>query len=169
MTRLEAGGIKLNREPCEVQELVGCALASIEQRGADRNIEVNLVDSLPLVPMDLVLMTQVLVNLLDNSLKYSPAGSPVELAAAIENRWLLLQVSDRGAGVPEQELSHVFDKFYRIPVPEGAGGTGLGLAICKGIVEAHGGSILAGNRVGGGLMVTVRLPLDSGEGVLDGA
>lgn len=169
MTRLEAGGIKLNRDPCEVQELVGCALAAIDQRGADRNVEVNLEDDLPLVPMDLVLMTQVLVNLLDNSLKYSPAGSPIEVSAANERGWLVLQVADRGPGLPEQELSRVFDKFYRIPVPEGAGGTGLGLAICKGIVETHGGSIFAENRSDGGLMVTVRLSLDSGEGGIDGA
>jgi two-component system sensor histidine kinase KdpD len=71
----------------------------------------------------------------------------------------VLEVDDRGPGVPVQDLKRVFDKFYRIPVPEGAGGTGLGLSICKGIVEAHGGSIAAENRTGGGLRIVIRLPL----------
>ena len=72
---------------------------------------------------------------------------------------MVLEVSDRGPGVPEQDLKRVFDKFYRIPVPEGAGGTGLGLSICKGIVEAHGGRIKSENRDGGGLRMVLRLPL----------
>ena len=70
-----------------------------------------------------------------------------------------MEIADRGPGVPESDLKRVFEKFYRIPVPEGAGGTGLGLAICKGIVEAHGGNIRAENRAGGGLRVIVTLPL----------
>jgi two-component system sensor histidine kinase KdpD len=109
--------------------------------------------------MDLVLMTQVLVNLLDNSLKYAPPEYPIEIVAATEGAWLTLEVADRGHGVPEHDLKRVFDKFYRIPIPEGAGGTGLGLSICKGIVEAHKGSIGAENRTGGGLRIMVRLPL----------
>ena len=72
----------------------------------------------------------------------------------------MLEVSDHGAGVPEQDLQRIFDKFYRIPVPERAGGTGLGLSICKGIVEAHGGRIRAENRTGGGLRILIRLPLN---------
>jgi two-component system sensor histidine kinase KdpD len=109
--------------------------------------------------MDLVLMIQVLVNLLENSLKYSPPGSPIEIVATTDASWLLLEVADRGPGVPEHDLKRVFDKFYRIPVPEGAGGTGLGLSICKGIVEAHGGRISAENRSGEGLSIVIRLPV----------
>jgi two-component system sensor histidine kinase KdpD len=113
--------------------------------------------------MDLVLMTQVLVNLIDNALKYSPPGSQIEIAARTEAPWLVLEVADRGPGVPEQDQARVFDKFYRIPVPEGAGGTGLGLSICKGMVEAHDGRIRAENRVGGGLKIEIRLPLAKPE------
>jgi two-component system sensor histidine kinase KdpD len=72
---------------------------------------------------------------------------------------LSLEVADRGPGVPEHDLKRVFDKFYRIPIPEGAGGTGLGLSICKGIVEAHGGRINAENRTGGGLRIVIVLPI----------
>ena len=157
MTRIEAGAIRLNVEPRDVQDLVGCSLAAIEQRIGDRRIEVRLADDLPLVSVDLVLMTQVLVNLLDNAHKYAPAESVIEIIASAEENWLTLVVSDHGPGVPEQDLKRVFDKFYRIPVPEGAGGTGLGLSICKGIVEAHGGKIQAENRLGGGLTIIIRL------------
>jgi len=114
---------------------------------------------LPLVRMDLVLMTQVVVNLIDNALKYAPRAGSIELAAEVRDATLTLSVSDRGPGIADKELQRVFDKFYRVPVPEGAGGTGLGLSICKGIVEAHGGSIRAENRDGGGLRMIVELPV----------
>lgn len=159
MTRIEAGAIRLNIEPCDVQDLVGCALAAIEQRIGDRKIDVSLADELPPVDIDLVLMTQVLVNLLDNAHKYASAESSIEVTATTDNGWLSLEVADRGPGVPEHDLKRVFDKFYRIPIPEGAGGTGLGLSICKGIVEAHSGKIFAENRTGGGLRIVIRLPL----------
>jgi two-component system sensor histidine kinase KdpD len=161
MTRIEAGAVKLNSEPCDVQDLVGCALAAIETRLDSSRVSFRMLPIMPLVPMDLVLMTQVLVNLLDNSLKYAPPGSLIEIVASVEAPWLVLEVADLGPGVPEHDLKRVFDKFYRIPVPEGAGGTGLGLSICKGIVEAHGGRITAENRAGGGLRIVIRLPLAS--------
>lgn len=164
MTRIEAGAIRLNSESCDVQDLVGCAMAAIEQRVGDRKVEIRLPDDLPPVPMDLVLMTQVLVNILDNALKYSPWESGIEISAHANGAWLVLEVADRGPGVPENDLKRVFDKFYRIPVPEGAGGTGLGLSICKGIVEAHGGRIRAENRDGGGLKIVIGLPLENSVG-----
>jgi two-component system sensor histidine kinase KdpD len=99
------------------------------------------------------------VNLLDNALKYSSPGAPVKIIARTDPPWLVIEITDRGPGVPDHDLKRIFDKFYRIPVPEGARGTGLGLSICKGIVEAHGGSIRAENRIDGGLRVTVKLPL----------
>lgn len=107
----------------------------------------------------MVLMAQVMVNLLDNALKYTPRDSGIELSAGLADGKLALVISDRGPGIPEYDLKRVFDKFYRVPVPEGAGGTGLGLSICKGIVEAHGGSIRAENREGGGLRMIVALPV----------
>lgn len=158
MTRIEAGVITLHSEPCDVQELVGCALAAVEQRIGNRVVEVRLSDDLTLVQMDLVLMTQVLANLLDNSLKYSPASQPITITALLKMPWLVLEVSDHGPGVADHNLLRIFEKFYRVPIPEGAGGTGLGLSICKGIVEAHGGRIYAENRSGGGLKIIVTLP-----------
>lgn len=158
MTRIEAGAIRLNLELCDVQDLIGCAMAAVDQRIGKRRVDITIPDDLPLISMDLVLMIQVLVNLLDNAHKYSPAESAIEVIAAIDKGWLCLETLDRGPGVPEHDLKRVFDKFYRIPVPEGAGGTGLGLSICKGIIEAHGGRIRAENRTGGGLRVLIQLP-----------
>jgi two-component system sensor histidine kinase KdpD len=160
MTRIEAGAVRLNSELCDVQDLVGCAFAALETRLEKREVSFRMQPVMPLVPMDLVLMTQVLVNLVDNSLKYAPQQSAIEIIATLEEPWLVLEVADSGPGVPEHDLKRVFDKFYRIPVPEGAGGTGLGLSICKGIVEAHGGRIQAENRTGGGLRIMIRLPLE---------
>ena len=159
MTRLEAGAIKLKKELCDVQDLVGCALAALDRRIGERRIDVRLPSDLPLVRMDMVLMTQVLVNLLDNALKYSPPERGIEISAVVDNGRLEIEVADRGTGIPEQDLKRVFDKFYRIPIPEGVRGTGLGLSICKGIVEAHSGTIRAENRAGGGLRVVVTLPV----------
>ncbi len=159
MTRLEAGEMGLRKEPCDVQDLIGCALAVLEPKLAGREVGVKLAEGLPLVSMDMVLMSQVLVNLLDNALKYSPPGSSLEITAHTHGRQLFIEVLDRGPGIPEHDLQRIFDKFYRLPVPEGVSGTGLGLSICKGIVEAHDGKIRAGRRSGGGLRIVIQLPL----------
>lgn len=160
MTRIEAGAIRLKIEPCDIQELVGCALSAMESRLGDRAVVVDLPPGLTLVPLDMVIMNQVLVNLLDNANKYASAQSPIEIRASANDGWLNITVSDRGPGVPEPELARLFDKFYRIAVPERVGGTGLGLSICKGFVEAHGGRIGAGNRDDGGLTIEIKLPLE---------
>jgi two-component system sensor histidine kinase KdpD len=156
MTRLESGALKLKQIPCDVQDLLGCALAVLEPQLGKRKIEVRVPPGLPLIKMDMVLMTQVVVN----ALKYTPRQTNVELAVRLFDYTLTLIVSDRGPGIPENDLKRVFDKFFRVPVPEGAGGMGLGLSICKGIVEAHGGSIHAENREGGGLQMIIALPVE---------
>lgn len=160
MTRLEAGELKMKMELCDVQDLVGCALAALDQRLNRRTVNVELMPSIPLVRMDMVLMTQVLINLLDNALKYSPIESAIEIMAQVDSKYLNVEVLDCGPGIPEQDLQRVFDKFYRIPIPEGTKGTGLGLSICKGIVEAHDGKIWAENRNLGGLRIVLQLPLN---------
>ena len=163
MTRIEAGAMRLKIEPCDIQELVGCALDAKEPRLGDRKILVDLPPGLTLVPLDMVLMNQVLVNLLDNANKYASDKSPIEIRASADEGRLCITVSDHGPGVPEPELARLFDKFYRIAVPERVGGTGLGLSICKGFVEAHGGKISARNRDTGGLTIEIQLPLEVGK------
>ena len=160
MTRLEAGALRVKREPADIQDLVGVALARVGERLSDRLVHTEVPPDLPLVPLDFVLLIQVLVNLLDNALKYSPAGTPVGIEARQVDNEVEISVFDAGPGIPPAELERVFDKFYRVQQPGRASGTGLGLSITKGIVEAHGGRVWARNRAGGGLVVTVALPLN---------
>lgn len=158
MTRLEGGVLRVKEEPCDVQDMIGAALAAVERQVGDRTVHIEVPPDLPLVLMDFVLMTQVLVNLLDNALKYSPSDRPIEVVARAQEAWLEIEVADQGPGIPPPDLQRVFDKFYQVPRPDRTGGTGLGLPISKGIVEAHGGRIRAENRPGGGVAVTVALP-----------
>ncbi len=161
MTRLEGGAMKVNKQPEDVQDVIGAALEPLNERLGSRPVQVHLQPGMPLVPMDFVLMVNVLVNLIDNAIKYSPDGSPLELLAFYDEQNVEIRVEDRGAGIPAQDLEHVFDKFSRVHRSTHGlrSGTGLGLSICKGIVEAHGGSIWAENRPGGGTIIRLMLPL----------
>ena len=160
MTRIEGGAIRVKAEPCDVHDVVAAALRQLGESVRSHAILVTIAPGLPLVPMDDVLMVQVLVNLLDNALKYSPSDAPVEIQAHLAAGQLEIAVLDRGKGIPEGELERVFDKFYRVAVPGAPKGTGLGLSICKGFVEAHNGRILAMRRTEGGTEIAVFLPLE---------
>ena len=159
MTRLEAGAMKLRLEPGDLQDVIGSALTQLETRLGTRQVVVDVGEDLPPVPMDFVLISQVLVNLLDNALKYSPPESPIEVKARLAGAYVEIEVADRGTGIPPEDLSRVFDKFYRVRRPGSVSGTGLGLSICQGIVQAHRGFIVAENRSGGGTAITVALPV----------
>ncbi len=158
MTRLEAGALRIKREPCDVEDVIGTALGQMKDRLAGRNVQVRVPDALPMIGADFVLIVHVLNNLLDNALKYSSSDSPLEIEARLERQNVCISILDRGMGIPPEDLERVFDKFYRVQRPEQVTGTGLGLAICKGIVEAHGGRIWAENRTGGGTVMTIALP-----------
>lgn len=163
MSRLEAGALRLHLEPCDLQDLIGAVLAPLTERLSAHPLTVHLPPDLPLVSLDFVLIAQVLTNLLDNAAKYAPAGTPLDLGAEVNGEGVAITVADRGPGIPAEELQRVFDKFHRVARPDGAAGTGLGLAISRGIVEAHGGTISAHPRDGGGLEVQVRLPRGEGN------
>jgi two-component system sensor histidine kinase KdpD len=110
--------------------------------------------------MDFVLMEQVLVNLLDNVCAYTPKGAPVRIETGRQNGFLTITITDAGPGIPPQDLERVFSKFYRVP-GTATGGTGLGLSISRGLVEAHGGTLTAGNAPEGGARFTIHLPAGS--------
>jgi len=160
MTRIESGAIKLNRELGDIQDVIGTALEQLGKRIANRNVQVNVPIDFPLVPIDFTLVVQVLVNVLENAVKYSPEYCAIEVSTELEDDKARIEIADRGEGIPPDDLTRVFDKFYRVQRPESVSGTGLGLAISKGIVEAHGGQIYAHTRDGGGTVITVELPLD---------
>jgi two-component system sensor histidine kinase KdpD len=159
MSRLESGAIKPSFEYCDIQDLIGVVLSTVENRGGQQRIDVDVDDGVPLVRLDFTLFERVLVNVLDNALKYSPPDSPIELTVQREDTVIRIQVADRGRGIPAADLSRIFERFERARSSRGIEGTGLGLAICKGIVELHGGHISASRRVGGGTIIQIDLPL----------
>lgn len=161
MSRLAAGAIRLKIEPGDVQDVVGAALAQLGNIPPPRKVVPAIPANLPMVPMDFVLITQVLVNLVDNALKYSPPDEPIEIRAQPLGDCLEVLVSDGGPGIADADLERVFEKFNRGGRTGQTGGFGLGLSICKGFVEAHGGRIWAERRGAGGTVITFTLPLKS--------
>ncbi|MBC8097675.1 MAG: GAF domain-containing protein, partial [Akkermansiaceae bacterium] len=159
MTRLEAGAVQLHRELCDIQDVIGSALEQMDVRLSDRAIHIDAPPELPLVSIDFVLIARVLVNVIDNALKYSPAGSPIEIHAQAAGRYLEVSIADHGSGIQPEDLAHIFDKFYRVQRPDHISGTGLGLSISKGIVEVHGGFMAAENNPSGGATITLALPV----------
>ena len=158
MTRLEANAIHLRREPSDIQDAIGAALNQLEERLGTKPVEVKIPDDLQLISLDFALFVQALVNLIDNSVKYSSMDTSIEINVSQTNNEIKIEISDRGIGIPSEDLEKVFDKFYRVSRPESVNGTGLGLAICKGIIELHGGTIFAKNRAGGGTTISISLP-----------
>ncbi len=158
LTKLESGALKLNKDPMPIEEVIGSALSRLEKKLGGRPIKTDVAKELPMVPMDGQLMEQVLLNLMDNALKYTPEGSPVEISARADGEQVVVEVADRGPGLPGPDVERLFEKFYR-GNQAGREGFGLGLTICRGILEAHGGRITAENRSGGGAVFRFFLPL----------
>ena len=159
MTRLESGAMRIKKEACDIQDLVGAALEDLSGRLGDRPIQIDIPEELPLIRLDFVLIERVLVNVIDNALKYSPPDAFIEIKAHTAGAFLEIDVADHGSGIPPEDLSRIFDKFYRVQRPDNVSGTGLGLSISKGIIQAHGGFISAENRPDGGTMITISIPL----------
>jgi two-component system sensor histidine kinase KdpD len=145
MSRIESGALKPKREWNILREIVGSVLERMRHLAGEHQINVDVPDNLPLVPVDYVQMEQVFTNLLSNSLKYAPANTIVGIRAWVEGDSIHVKVENQGPHVPSNDLERIFDKFYRITAADRVTGTGLGLSICKGIVQAHGGRIWAEN------------------------
>jgi two-component system sensor histidine kinase KdpD len=158
MTRLESGTVKLKKEWLALEEVVGAVLNRADSRLKNRDVRANLPNDLPLVPFDPVLIEIALTNLLENALKYG--ADPIEISARIQSGELVVEVTDRGPGIPASEVSRVFEKFHRAGRDASPGGVGLGLAICRAVIAAHGGRIWARNREQGGAAFCFTLPID---------
>ena len=158
MSRIELGVLKPKREWNILSEIIGSVLARMKHLAEEHQIEVQVPENLPLVPVDYVQIEQVFTNLVSNSLKYAPANTTVRIRAQVEGGTVHAQVSNQGPQVPPEDLERIFDKFYRITAADRVTGTGLGLSICKGIIEAHGGRIWAEN-LPDGLAFNFTLPL----------
>ena len=153
-TRLESGLLQPVREWCDPGELLREA---VRDAGLDREVDIDIDPDLPPISVDGRLIQQALAALFTNSAAYSPPGTPIEAMARGEEGNVLFTVMDQGPGLAPGEETKVFEKFYR-GAGKPAGGLGLGLAIARQLVEVHGGTITARNRVTGGACFTIRLP-----------
>jgi len=161
MTRLDAGPIEVKKQWFPLEDVIGSALGRLRKELSGRSVNKDLAPGLPLIPLDGVLIEQVLVNLLENALRYSGAASPIDISASIENGGVIVSVGDRGPGLALGEETQVFERLFRgsASAYSGKRGVGLGLAIARAIIGAHGGWISAENRPGGGASFAFLLPL----------
>jgi len=146
MTRVEAGALKASPKPCELRDVIGVSLQELKHKLSRRTLDIRIPHNFPEIPMDFSLMLKVFFNLIDNAVKYSSGETPIRIRAEIQGNKARIEISDEGAGIREEDLKRIFDKFYRAVKPGQISGTGLGLSICKGIVEAHNGEIWAESR-----------------------
>jgi two-component system sensor histidine kinase KdpD len=167
MSRVESGALFVKKQWQPLEEVVGTALNRMEKTLGDRTVDIELPADLALVPLDSVLIEQVLVNLLENAAKYTPPGAPVGIHAAQVGGAVEVTIADRGPGIEAGQEDRVFEKFFRARPDRG--GAGLGLTICKGIVLAHGGRIWAERREGGGALFRFTLPIDGEPPMLEPA
>jgi K+-sensing histidine kinase KdpD len=159
MTRLESG-IRVQKEWHPLEDVVGTAVTRLESRLRGRTLVTHFPEHVSSAPFDAVLIEQVLVNLIENAVRYTPSGTPIEIAIRATEAETSVEVADRGPGIPEHEREPIFRKFYRGKPREGDGGVGLGLTISRAIVLAHGGRLWVEDRPGGGAAFKFTLPHD---------
>jgi two-component system sensor histidine kinase KdpD len=158
MARLESGKVVLNRQWQPIEDVVGSALRAIQPILGTRSVQVALDDDLPPVQIDAVLIERVLINLIENAVKYTPPGTTIGLGASATPDNIELWVTDEGPGLPQGHEEAIFSKFMRGKKESSIPGVGLGLAICRAIAQAHGGTVSGVTRPEGGACFTLRLP-----------
>jgi two-component system sensor histidine kinase KdpD len=158
-TSVEQGAPVLLREPLDLDRLVREEVTAFRGVLSERAVDVKVADELPVVYGDRSAVEHILANLLDNAVKYSEDGTPIEVEVAPATEEIHVSVSDRGPGIPQELLTNVFDRYRRGDGPPAAGGVGLGLFIVRSLTQGHGGRVWAENRSGGGASVTFTLPL----------
>lgn len=167
MAKLEAGILELNKQWHPLEEIVGTVLTRLQKHLSGRSVSVKLPPGIPMVFVDAVMIEQVLINLLENAIRYTPAQSALEITAALTEHAAEIAVADHGPGIPKGQEERLFEKFYQTRHEAAQSGVGLGLAICRAIVEVHGGRIFAHNRAEGGAVFSFILPLDQSPPVMD--
>ena len=160
MTRVASGALQVNKEWLAIEEIVGAALHRLEDRLVGRPVTITIPADLAVVAFDGVLIEQVLINLLENAIKYTPPESPIELAASQGEAKITVEVVDHGPGVPHDEAERVFDKFHRVTGGASTDGIGLGLTISRAIVAAHGGKLWVDPGSDGGAVFRFTLPIE---------
>lgn len=172
ISRLDAGEAKLDRVTLDLAALVNSTSAEMKILAQEKSVSLKtLAENGIWVEGDRACLQQVVVNLIDNAIKYTPEGGKVEVRARRENGRAILEVADNGAGIPADALPHVFERFFRVDKARSraSGGAGLGLSIVKAICAAHSGEIRASSREGQGSCFTVELPILDSSGSYDTA
>jgi two-component system sensor histidine kinase KdpD len=161
MTRLGYGALKPKRDWVDLHDVVGSAIERLKQALAPYQVVTDVKPDLKLLYIDPILTEQVMVNILDNAAKYSKAGGPIYIRAFERQDNAVIQVIDKGPGIPERERELIFDMFYRVKAGDNRiAGTGLGLAICRGLMQAQGGTIHAlPGEYGEGTCIELTLPV----------
>ena len=157
--RMESGMLHIKNDWCDIEDIVGAALQRIGETIRKYVIKTEIPSGLDLIRADFVLLEQVVVNLVDNAMKYSPVGSTIVIMASQDGESMKVSFLDNGPGILENDLPYIFDKFYRANHPRKIAGTGLGLSICKSIIESHNGQIWATNRKSGGASISFSVPI----------
>ncbi len=170
MSRIEGGALKAEKEWYSIEEVIHDVIGHMYTLLQDRDVRKDIPDNLPPVELDYLQIDQVLTNLIENAVRYTPSQSPIEIAVRSMDGQIMISIADRGPGIPPYDLERIFDKFYRVSGAKRRNssvmGTGLGLAVCRGLVEAHGGRIWAENRPEGGAIFRFTLPLEKAEGYM---
>jgi len=155
--RIQGGQLQPRLDWCEARDVINASLRECAELLKGHPVETKIAAGPQLARMDFFLMQQALSNLIANAAIHTPPQTPIEISARLEGKELLVQVADRGPGLPAPELEHVFDVFHRLPNSK-PGGVGLGLAIVKGFVEVQGGRVSATNGANGGALFTIWMP-----------
>jgi two-component system sensor histidine kinase KdpD len=158
MARLEGGSVTLRREWYPLDEIIGAAMTRMEERVRRHRAGARVLPGNSLAQVDIVMIVQVLENLIENAVKYTPAGTRLDIGAQADAAQSTFWVGDEGPGLPAGEEDRIFEKFYRAKHQQDQDGVGLGLTICRILVEAHGGRIVATNQAGGGALFRFSIP-----------
>jgi len=169
MSRIEGGALKPEKEWYPLDELIHDVLGRMQPQLQGRDVHADIPGDLPPVELDYLQIDQVFTNLIENAVRFTPTGSPIDISVQLCDDTVMVSVADCGPGIPLADVERVFDKFYRVLDTETRAtrptGSGLGLAVCRGLVEAHGGRIWVENRPGGGAIFRFTLPLEKAEGM----
>lgn len=159
LSRIEGGALRPRKDWYDPEELVNDVMERLASRHPGHAITVHVEPNTPLVEFDYVEIAKVLINLLENAIRHTPPGSAIAISVTSTPEAVVFAVHDDGPGIPQAYLPHLFDKFYRAPGKAQEPGSGIGLAICKGLVEAHGGTIRVESTPGAGTTFTFTLPV----------
>lgn len=166
VTRLDGDNVKIVKTPTPLDELIDSVLVKFHKHYQDVEVELLIPDELIMVPMDPILMEQVIMNILENAVIHADGMTKLQLEVYVKNGKVVFEIKDNGCGIPEEIIANIFTGGYvrQAEIADGRkGNAGIGLSVCATIVKAHGGSIAAVNRSTGGACFSITLDLEEGE------